>query len=209
MNQTHAYAIMVNRDYGTSQSDRGIHVIGIAVNHNHAIKVMQDAFRIAKNAFISYMRNSGNMAYRIYDGERIEAFDENFDIESRRIEMHIHDDTAPYLESVTVYIEDTILYGEIAEQPYHDIPLHDPQTDIYSKVGHWDLEALGFELTGKLKNMQNLWIQFWKNPNTGEVAIRLENSKTCPDRIFSNRDDGNLWFKTYIRPMHGSDIIKI
>lgn len=208
MNQIPAFAILINRDYG---KDRDVTVvIGVTANQKTAEKIMHDSFAIARNAFVDCMRNSGDIAYTIKDGQQIEDFKVLENEKYCRISMYQHDEIAPDCVSVSVYIEDTILY---AEKPAHlSHPGHldvDPVTGIVYLQGKWNFPEEGFTLTGKMQNMQGGWIQFWKNEETNNVGISLEDSAHVPDRIFLNRADGNCWFRQYIKPMHGNNIVRV
>lgn len=195
------YAISVCRDYGENKN-RGSEIIGVAMNHNTAVEVMEKAFDLAKNAFLNHIHKNGHSS-----DECIAAEHEN----SRKISLYIPDETMPDFECVIVHIETTILYSDW-EKPASCIAgcewKHDDITGITFMIGKCDLKANGFTPIAKLKNMQNKQIGFWRKDATGEVAISLNNSDV-PTRIFQNKTDGNRWFMQYIKPMHGDKIIPV
>ena len=82
----------------------------------------------------------------------------------------------------------------------------DKKTGITYQMGDCSLSKRGFKQTAKLRNLQGLWIRFYNNAETGEVAISLDCSPKS-DMVFQNRKDGNKWFKTYIEPLHGNQFV--
>lgn len=82
----------------------------------------------------------------------------------------------------------------------------DKKTGITYQAGDCSLPKRGFKEVSKLKNIQGLWIRFYSNPQTGEVAISTDCAPGS-DLVFQNRKDGLKWFKTYIEPTHGNQLV--
>ena len=206
---TPAFAIMISKDYGNSNETHCTATIGVAETENDAKRVLNDAFTIAKDAFITAMRTSGSIVYRVENDEKVEDFVILDNDDYKRISMYIPDDMAPFTEMVSVYIEETVMYKSQPEIVQTTMPcFHDNKTDINFIAGRCDLPNAGFVCTYWLETKSGSNIMFWKNETNGKVAISSDD-KAEPTRIFNNRIDGNRWFKTYIMPTCGDKLIKI
>ena len=223
-----AYAIAIHSDYGDNDH-RYTKIIGVALTDADAHIVLQDAFDIAKNAFMDYMRQQNRVVYRHENNDKVEDFIILDNEDYKRISMHTPDVLEPFTEMVSVYIEETILYEAQPEIIQPELPVnafpnmacyHDRQTDVNFMAGSLHGKSLsdyGFEMTHKLlaktgsgtfRCKPNSHILFWKNESNGTVAISFEGGEE-PVRIFNNRIDGNSWFRVYIKPEHGDKLIAV
>ena len=196
-----AYAIVINRDYGGKNHTR---IIGVTDEKNTAIHVLNDAYKIAEAAFIQTETHLGHIGKRKQQPIRLD------NAEYKRISINVDDPLEPFVEMVSVYLENTVIYVNASESAYNNMQyVDDKELGIRYQTGRCDLynPTFGFTSTYKMQDDKQNWITFWKNELTGEVAISYDHGK-APVRIFMNRDDGNKFYKNYIKP-RGTTLIPV
>lgn len=196
-----AFAIIINRDYG---GERYTRIVGVTIDKDIAIHVLNDAYKIAEAAFMQTETHLSNIG----DGKANPIRLDN--AEYRRISVCVDDPVEPTVEMVSVYLEGTVMYVNAGESAYDNMQyVDDKELGIRYQTGRCDLyePVFGFTATYKMMDNNQNWITFWKNELTGEVAISYDHGK-APVRIFMNRDDGNKFYKNYIKP-RGTTLIPV